>query len=153
MTGRRRPGEHKQIASLDEGGYDLALDRRIRAQARLSGQSIGSCSPDVRIHWPADCYSYLARDRHKRIEQPLPTRYEIEAMQRVLAASMSNDALPRNIARSISSLATSLALDNLLRARRARPIGVEVAAALELIYSRFHKRLDATSLADTDIPY
>lgn len=74
-------------------------------------------------------------------------------MQRVLAASMSNDALPRNIARSISSLATSLALDNLLRARRARPIGVEVAAALELIYSRFHKRLDATSLADTDIPY
>ena len=153
MTGRRRPGEHKQVTSWDGGGYDIALDRQVRAKAILTGQSIGRCSPKEKVHWSATFYSYHAGDKHKRIEQPLPTRYEIEAMKRVLEAGRLNDALPMHLALSIGRLATRLAIDNLRSEQRARPIGVEVATALELIASPRYRRLNATHLADTDIPY
>jgi hypothetical protein len=116
----------------------------------LKGESLGSASSNVVHDFPDNCYSYIAHERHKRIEQTRPTVFEIQAMQRVLFASRLNKNIKPNIAKILSSHVTGLAIADLLRARRARPLGVEVQRAFELLDSPRHRKAE---LDDSDIPY
>lgn len=128
---RLRPGEqkrHQLPATL--GAYDLAKDRRIRAELALLGGSLGAA---CRRHHGAGhqeasgCRSFIARDELYLVSNDQLSDKELNLVAQVIDFGEGNcelrRAFPASLYASIREAAFSVMQDEFHRARRARVTG------------------------------
>jgi hypothetical protein len=126
---RRRPGERASASNTQgRSAYNLAEDKRIRANAKFAGVSLGGAIANSKMTTfdrSPKVISYLAKDEHPVTLDDQLTQYEIELIFKLKDYEEGYD-IPLKVAnpslyRKVRELVAGLTKDRLSRARRAKP--------------------------------
>lgn len=160
-SSRKRPGQ-RAIASkaADSSGYDVELDRQIRARAKFEALSLGQAA----IRYGGGCKlrvpvvrSYIAKDEHPTLVNEELTNEELEIIFRLKdyseGRSTSLKIANPTLHQKIEEMLLSIAEERLAKARRARhtPNMLACARYLESL-PRYTPLMLSGELAES-IPY
>lgn len=146
---RLRPGEqrrHQLSATL--GTYDLAQDRRIRAELVLLGGSLGAACrrhPGAGHQEATGCRSFIARDELHLVSNDQPSNKELELIAQVIDFGADNrelrERLPEGLYQGVLNAAFKVLHDEYQQLRRARDTGTTLEYLKRLQEQPRYKRL------------